>query len=270
MRIWLIINGEKQGPYPIHDIVSRIYRRELDASVHAWHEGMSEWKPLGEIDSFRHEFEATKEFGQSPPPLPQSLHQEPTHGLPTLLPGALWRRWTARMLDMILWHSFSCGFCALVGWPLKEWLLSDLFLVVAMPLWIPLEGLMLHFLGYTPGKLLLGLRVTTSDNARLTLAAAMIRSMRCFFMGMAAFYPLLMPFCHAFSWWFARRQGMAIWDSPQKHQVPARSFPWWRCMLMTMLGLFLSNILSLPSYTVMKEVLSIRVPNHPLLQYMEP
>ncbi len=272
MRIWLIIHGEKQGPFPIHDIITRIYRSELDADTHAWHEGMSEWKPLGEIESFRHEFAKMGEMDdderETPPPLPQSMPHELPKG--TLLPGILWRRWTARMLDMVFWHSFSCGFCAMVGWPLKEWLLSEMFLVVAMPLWIPLEGLMLHYLGATPGKFLLGLRVTTSDNSRLPLATATIRALRCFFMGMGAFFPIVMPFCHAFSWWFARRQGMAIWDAPQKLQVSSQLFPWWRCAIMALVGLFLCNLLSLPSVPVMKEVISIRMPNHPILKYMDP
>jgi uncharacterized RDD family membrane protein YckC len=269
MRTWLIINGEKQGPFQIHDILTRIERCEVDASTHAWHEGMSEWKPLGEIESFRHEFfsmEDEDDDEETPPPLPGSHKQS----APTLRPGTLWRRWTARMLDMIFWHSFSCGFCAMVGWPLKEWLLSEMYLVVAMPLWIPLEGVMLHFLGYTPGKLLLGLRVSTSDNSRLTLYTAMIRSLRCFFMGMGAFFPIVMPFCQAFSWWFARRQGMAIWDAPQKIQVSARPFAWWRCVLMALFGILVCNILSLPSLPVMREVISIQMPGHPLLKYMEP
>jgi uncharacterized RDD family membrane protein YckC len=206
----------------------------------------------------------------TPPPLPESIYQKAAQAQPLLLPGSLWRRWTARMLDMLFWLSFSSGFCAMVGWPLKEWLLSDLFLVIAMPLWIPLEGLMLHFLGATPGKLLLGLRVSTSDNSRLPLATATIRALRCFFMGMGALYPIVIPFCHAFSWWFTRRQGMAIWDAPQKLQVSALPYSWWRCVLMACFGWFLCNLLALPSSRVMWEVISVRMPDHPMLKYMEP
>lgn len=267
MRIWLIIQGEKQGPFPIHDIISRIRLGELDATIHAWHDGMLAWKPLGEIESFRHEFESPQVDEESPPPLPHPMKQVAMTPMP---PTQLWRRWAARMFDMVIWQSICFGFCAAVGWPLKEWILSGGFVVIAMPLWIPIEAFMLHWLSHTPGKYLLGLRITNHDGSRLNVKTAMIRSMRCFFMGMGAFYPIVMPFCQAFCWWFSRRHGIALWDLPQKLQVVHRPLAWWRWCVMLLLCLVISNMLASPAVPVMKEVLQIQMPNHPLLRYMEP
>ncbi len=262
MRIWLIIDGTKQGPFTLQEILDRIHASELPATTYAWIEGMKEWKPIGEMENFRHEFEPRDEEEEA---------VEVRKTAPVTAPitaGLLWRRWAARVFDFTVWQSLCFGVTAAWGMPLKEWIYAGVFLLYVMPVWIPIEALMLYYFSWTPGKALLGLRVSNGDGSSLSIGTALIRSLRTFLMGMGAAYPPMTFFCHCFGWWFTRKNGIAIWDNPQKIQVTSKPLKWWRWLILAMTWFFASNILAVPAVPVMIEIMQERMPNHPFLKYI--
>ena len=56
MNIWLLIDGKKDGPHHDFEVRSMINNGDLEPEVLAWHEGMDEWKPIGEIGLFEDSF----------------------------------------------------------------------------------------------------------------------------------------------------------------------------------------------------------------------
>lgn len=145
MNIWLLTDGKKNGPHHDFEVRSMINNKDLEPEVMAWHEGMGEWKMLGEMPLFEDQFQeedvesegleepketpSTGELLSSPQPQQaenikthlESLHaqQNPTshkrsftaEGEPveSLYDGELgiflWRRFFARALDVFLLFS---------------------------------------------------------------------------------------------------------------------------------------------------------------------
>jgi hypothetical protein len=87
--------------------------------------------------------------------------------------------------------------------------------------WFILETFLIHHFGTTPGKWLLGLRVTNLDGSLLSLAAATRRSARVLFTGIGFGWNLLSLFCQVLSYFTAKRLGSPLWDYAGGHKVVA-------------------------------------------------
>ncbi|QTN31754.1 RDD family protein [Akkermansiaceae bacterium] len=216
MEIWLIINGKRSGPYPDYEIRGRIEHGEMGRDEMVWHEGLAEWTPVGELELF------SKSFGGGrakalPPPLPTG-HLDKS-GQPN---PHLGRRFWARWLDLM-------GFSAL--WWLGMYLsgrdievaMANMWLLLSMYMpWFAIESWLLHSLGWTPGKWLMGLRVVNEDGSALALKPAVWRSLRVMVTGVGFGWGLLAVLCNAMSWFTTRRLGKPIWDHIGGHKVVAR------------------------------------------------
>lgn len=217
MDIWIIRDGEKVGPIHDFEVRRKIEAGELPASTPAWHEGLDAWKPLKEIGLFSREFEL-----KGPPPLPSTTDQA-TGSEPVAAPQETFylRRFWARWLDLSLYS----GFWWLGMWGARQdieaTLLNPWVMFLQYVPWFALEALLIHKFATTPGKWLLGLRVTNKNDSHLDLGEATRRSLRVMFTGVGFGWSILAVFCQALSLFTAKRLGSALWDYTGGHQVTA-------------------------------------------------
>ncbi|MFT3990390.1 MAG: RDD family protein [Luteolibacter sp.] len=215
MEIWIIRDGEKTGPFHDFEIRRKIGLGELTAETPAWHEGMEEWKRLGEISLFQSEFEVKTPAPEipdvlfTPPPLPAK---------PVYV-----RRFFARWFDLHLYSGVWWILLWAGGKNIADAWMNPLLMMVQLIPWFILEIILLHYLGTTPGKWLLGLRVENQDGSRLSLSAARTRSIRVFLVGIGMGVSLFSLVCQGVSWLVARRFGNALWDFTGGHRVVSKT-----------------------------------------------
>ena len=85
--------------------------------------------------------------------------------------------------------------------------------------WFVLETFLLHHFGTTPGKWLLGLRVSNDDESQLSLAEATRRSMRVLFVGIGFGWGLLALVRQIMALFTTKRLGRPLWDQAGGHRV---------------------------------------------------
>ncbi len=250
MEVWFIRDGEKVGPVHDFEIRQKITSGELQPTTPAWHEGVDAWKPLGEIDLFRREFELktesdeptplepeefVKEIGKSPPPLPQE---------PVFI-----RRFWARWLDLTLYSAvWWLGMWA-VGQNVEAALINPWIMFFHYMPWFAIEAVLIQRFATTPGKWLLGLRVVNLDGSHLDLAASIRRCMRVLFTGIGFGFSYLAVFCQILSLVVSKRIGTTLWDHTGGHQVNADPIQPSRVTLVAIgyfLAIYLQFIVVLP------------------------
>lgn len=220
MDVWIIRDGEKVGPIHDFEIRRKITSGELAADTPAWHEGVDAWKPLIEIDLFR------REFGHVSPPEETDVFTagdfpEDDRQLPPPLPvqPAFIRRFWARWLDLTLYSGvWWLGMWA-VGQNIEAAMFNPWIMFFHYVPWFAIEAVLIHRFTTTPGKWLLGLRVTNLDGSPLDLAASTWRSMRVLFSGIGFGFSYLAFFCQILSLVVAKRIGTTLWDHAGGHQV---------------------------------------------------
>ena len=214
MDIWIIRDGEKVGPIHDFEVRRKIEAGELPASTPAWHEGLDAWKPLKEIGLFSREFEL-----KGPPPLPSTYQGTAPEPVAATQETFYLRRFWARWFDLSL---FS-GFWWLGMWVARQdigaTLLNPWVMFLQYVPWFALEALLIHKFATTPGKWLLGLRVTNKNDSHLDLGEATRRSLRVMFTGVGFGWSILAVFCQALSLFTAKRLGSTLWDYTGGHQV---------------------------------------------------
>lgn len=217
MEVWIILDGEKAGPFHDFEIRRRISAGELTAATPAWHEGRPAWQPLGELPIFAREFEqappqaadsipdSSSDTSLSPPPLPSQ---------PVFL-----RRFWARWLDLSLYSGvWWLGMWA-AGQDIGAALINPWIMFFRFIPWFALEAVLIHRFATTPGKWLLGLHVLNQDGTHLDLAASTRRSMRVLFSGIGFGFSYLSVFCQILSLVVSRRVGSTLWDATGGHKV---------------------------------------------------
>jgi GYF domain 2 len=105
MDIWIIRDGEKTGPFHDFEIRRKIEAGELSATTSAWHEGLTAWKPLVEIDLFTREFQLEKSAAAKAEEISSSLPESPPLPLEAKPKTYYMRRFWARWLDLALFSS---------------------------------------------------------------------------------------------------------------------------------------------------------------------
>jgi len=222
MDVWIIQDGEKAGPLRDYDVRGKIARGELGAGVPAWHDGMSDWRPLGEIPLFATEFERIAQ--QEPAAVPDESPPAPTPPpLPPSVQTHLVRRFWARWFDLYLyaglwWLAMWAAGRDIAGTLNNPWLI--LFQYVP---WFVLEALMIQRFGFTPGKWLLGIRVCNDDGSPLTLPQATRRSMRVLFLGIGFGWGILALLCQLMAFFTTRRIGKPLWDMAGGHRLETQA-----------------------------------------------
>ncbi len=67
MEIWIVENGEKQGPFQTYEVRDRIESEELTGEELAWHKDQDQWVALKEMDVFQGEFSDRDSASTTPP-----------------------------------------------------------------------------------------------------------------------------------------------------------------------------------------------------------
>ena len=148
---------------------------------------------------------------------------------PATFPGL---RYLARKVDYIIVGLLAGAACALFGYSLNDGnLATDLLFDIGSTLaWIPFEAALLARFGATPGKFMLGMRVTTSSGALLSFPQALRRSGIVAVAGVGCGVGLISMICM----WRARRDlietSTTSWDGPHDHRVPHQGIPWLRLL----------------------------------------
>ncbi len=226
MDIWIINHGEKSGPFPDYTVRAKIASGAFNADTHAWHEGLTKWTPLKEIPLFEREF--SEPAVCSTPEIPPSGSESKRDGQPSDFAGMetaarpqcrAIRRFWARWLDLYLYAGLWWFAMWVLGHDIQA-LLSNLplMLMIYLP-WFGLEVLMIHLVGTTPGKWLLGLRVINQDGSLLSLTQSLQRSLRVFFLGIGMGWEIMALICQAISLYHTRRNGAPLWDAAGQHIV---------------------------------------------------
>lgn len=224
MEFWLVIEGEKEGPFLDFDLRSRIRQGEVSAEQKVWYSDLDSWTPIGEVELFANEFEASdvstvteenveayiaqleEELGEelasapAPPPIPADLH--------------LWRRFGARWFDYLAYLAILFWWAVAADIDLRGLQGSLLFPFVMILPWIFLESASLHFWGTTPGKWLTGLKVCGPQSQKLSAGASLLRTVRVMILGMGFAQPILREVCHLAALWFAVKKKVVLWDTP--------------------------------------------------------
>ncbi len=219
MDVWIIRDGEKVGPIHDFEIRRQIEAGELPATTPAWHEGLSTWKPIIEIELFTREFQLVT----GPPSIPFNATTDDV-GSATKSPAQTshyGRRFWARWLDL----SMYSGLWWLAMWAARQdiegTLMNPWLMFLQYVPWFAFEAFLIHRFATTPGKWLLGLQVTNKNDTYLDLGAATRRSLRVLFSGIGFGWSILSIFCQALSLFTAKRLSETLWDHTGGHQVTA-------------------------------------------------
>jgi len=220
MDIWIIQNGEKSGPIHDFEVRKKIEAGELSADTPAWHEGLNAWRPLGEIDLFAREFDLP---GHHPEDFQSSFEDdtEPEPDAPPPLPGEthMIRRFWARWFDLYLFAGFWWLGMWAAGRDIGETLNNPWIILFQYIPWFVLETILLHRLGSTPGKWLLGIRVFNDDGSLLNLKQATLRSSRVLFLGIGFGWGILALICQIMAYFTTRKLGRPLWDHSGGHRL---------------------------------------------------
>lgn len=241
MDIYWIQDKKKCGPSTVPDIISRIELGELTLDTRGWHAGCEGWMPLRELPAladFLHRGEPADEeqptdnddvsLVSSTPiftdnaetPRPDTAAEAVMNGkedkspeeLPTYALAAPSARLLARMIDVAAYLALVYGAVYVRQIPFNPALLpsNPLF-------WLPfivLEGALIAFVGVTPGKWLLGIRLGRIGTAGPTLGflQCLNRAFMVFVCGMGMMFSFLPFITCGISWWLLRRRGITPWD----------------------------------------------------------
>jgi len=222
MQIWLIRDGERYGPHPDYTIRVGIENGQYTVDTPAWHEGLDAWTTLGEMPVFKSSFGAPaagddRETRDEPPPLPASFPPQATVG--SLHLG---RRFWARMVDLNIHIAIALLFLYVANFDIGAILTTPWLILFILISWIPFDAALIRYHGTTPGKWLLGIRVSNDDGTPLSGKQSGWRASRVVVAGLGLGLPYVMPLCMFISYWITRRIGRPIWDHIGGHVMHFR------------------------------------------------
>lgn len=221
MEIWLIIDGEKAGPFHDFDIRSKIECGELPPETPAWHEGLATWRPLVLVPLFATVFDSIDR--QTPGEQSAAEDDAPRRRPPPLpVKPVVVRRFWARWLDLQVYLGFWWLGMWLTGRNIGDILENPWIMLFQLVPWFVVETLLIHHLGTTPGKWLLGLRVLNDDDSLLTLRQAVTRSTRVLCLGVGFGWSLISIVCQVMALVTTQRLGRPLWDHAAGHKVTSK------------------------------------------------
>lgn len=231
MKIWLLEDGERTGPFESFGIRERVSNGELGPDTPAWYDGADGWVTLAEVPSLISAFpraeETTPDFigeverhQQAQDPQYKHELEVPEHVAhpPRLHPV---QRLFARMIDVIIYLMVVMLVMAHNGVDLMVPDLTPTAVFCYHAPYVIVDALLMHLLGTTVGKFFLGIKVTTQEGGRLSLGQSILRSARVWVIGLGMF-TIVMPVTFLFSWLISRRYGKFLWDLPKNIRVEAK------------------------------------------------
>lgn len=253
MKIWILVGGEREGPFEEYQLRSRIQSGELNSETPAWCEGMEQWGELGEITVLAGEFEE-----QDRKEVEEIFKESNTKELPKEAGVAvagfaaaqipcrgLLRRFIARWFDIFVYQVILLGGFYVLGRDLYDLVFNPSFQLLHLLPLVLLESWMLAQWGLTPGKWLMRLRVVNLDGGTLSYGKALLRTTRVWFLGIGALLPLLTVVGHVLGMICVRKYGGALWDVRSGQMVVASGRPkmtgWALTLVLLGLSLFLQG-----------------------------
>ncbi len=233
MEYHLSIAGERSGPHTQFTLIERIREGTLKGDELVWHIGITEWKPLRDLN----------EFSDYWKPTPETITQaEEARRIARISLDAPqpWPRFWARMLDYTL---FLTVLSMVVKMTLPksaiEWYanavvggasLPMVFFLNVLPflLFAPLEAFCLSRSGTTPGKAFLRIQVRRLDGSLPRFQESLIRSLLVLVKGLALCIPIFSLF--SMSWCRLRllQSGRTKWDEQTGLRVEHGEPEMWR------------------------------------------
>ena len=232
MKVWLLVNGEKSGPFESFVIRDRIDSGELTQETLCWYQGAPSWMPLGDVAQFETWFDQAEEVSELvvPPPIPESVKKQTeiikealSDELSKAPPLHAVRRFFARMHDYML-------YIVLIFVVFQEKVFemaqgdSMLPLIAVGFAYVLLDSIMVHVWKASPGKFILGLRTTDALGHAIPLKFSVLRSLRMWILGLGMGIVSIWPFSLGISWFMSRKLGYFLWDTPKRYRVVARPF----------------------------------------------
>ncbi len=239
MKIWILKNGERSGPHETFSIRERISEGELDADTPAWYEGIPEWVTLEDVPSlhglFTHQHEEVSE---------QEIIEETAEATIIHAPQPLHpvQRFFARFFDIFVYRLIIAWIQLLSGInPLLPPDTPMAGVMLVLP-YVIIDAIMMHIWGTTPGKTLLGIRVTTAEGNKLSIGASLLRSLRVWILGFGMFFIWFISL--PISFLIAKKFGKFVWDVPKNYQISAKPLVTSRVVIYVFILLILSSIVS--------------------------
>src|SRR5262249_35970331 len=141
-----------------------------------------------------------------------------------------WIRFFARFLDYALF--------LLVLWGLRKFLHGKLpfgkyesMVPFEFFVWIPVESLLLRFLGTTPGKFFLKLKLRQGRRLKLDFATALRRSFNVWFRGLGMMIPIVNCICMSLAYYRLKTLQWTSWDRDDHVTVSHAPIGQWRITL---------------------------------------
>ena len=224
MEIYVLKEGRRRGPFLPFKLRELLEDKEFLPQDPGWIEGMEAWAPLSSIEAIADWMPRDPTL---PPPLPDpEVLPQRTAAAPADAAAVgevkarrlrAWLRWLARTTDEMLWFTLLWLIGVSAGWiEIWDFLFRHPVLLFGPAVaWLPVEALLLSRYTTTPGKWLLGIRVTDDLGHPLTYLAALKRSALVLVIGNGLGMPTLMllPLLQAgMSWMLYRRSGSTLWD----------------------------------------------------------
>lgn len=235
---WYVHKDKKTGPVAVDELRQLLQTGAISLKTLVWQEGLEAWRPLDEVEALS----ALK--GTLPPPLPPKVAADPL-ALPS---ASRWTRFGARLFD-IWWETLS--FSYLTGYILGrysagfvEWINSPgsdkLFGMACIPFAFILDAVIYKLFGNTPGKALLGVKVTTFRGEPLSLVQYLGRNLGVWISGLALGFPVISLITLAVQSHRLGKGQPASYDEGSKSQVRSAPVGFLRkgVFLLALLGLF--------------------------------
>ena len=144
-------------------------------------------------------------------------------------PGNPWLRFLARMVDYALF--FMALFA--ISWGRIE---SASIVPFEYFLWIPVEAAFLRWLGTTPGKWLLGIKLQQGRILRLDYITALRRSFNVWFRGLGMGIPFINIICMLVAFQRLKLFKITSWDRDDHIHVSYRNIGKWRIVLAVLIA----------------------------------
>jgi hypothetical protein len=210
---WYTLGGKRQGPATIGQVKDLLLDGSLSLESLVWKQGFQNWLKISDVEEFR------EVLGALPPELPNVSTRPPSAAV-LVVPLGAWRRFSARTLD--LWiiglpvgfltayvgASYSEGFALWLQKPGSEYLFGWLIL----PLILLFESFLFRIFASTPGKALLGVKVTTLAGVNLTGWTYLKRQAGVYLHGYGTGFPIVFICTMIAEYYSLRKRKAASYD----------------------------------------------------------
>ncbi|ENU80220.1 hypothetical protein F975_01975 [Acinetobacter sp. ANC 3789] len=102
MQIYLARNNQQAGPYTLEQLNQMLANQQVLLTDLAWHQGMTEWKPLGEL-THGQLFYRPQNYSEQPQPQFSSINLSKKAQQPAVSLASIEKRVFAKLIDLLLW-----------------------------------------------------------------------------------------------------------------------------------------------------------------------